>query len=239
MSWAIWLTGIPGSGKSSLARAAARAVEAEGVPVAVLELDVLRRTLTPAPRYSDRERDLVYGALVLVARLLVEHGVPVLIDATAHRRRWRDAARAVIPRFAEVHVQCPLAVAREREGRRHDGHAPRGIYGRAGRPGARVPGVDVPYEAPLAAEVTVDASRDETMAANVAAVVALARRLDAGGEARRAAPARREPVAIPDAESVRRTLRASADDEWERDLVDRARRCAAAALAGRGITVAR
>ncbi|MBI3634827.1 MAG: adenylyl-sulfate kinase [Candidatus Rokubacteria bacterium] len=194
MSWAIWITGLPGSGKSWLARAAAEVLEAAGVRVKVLELDEIRKTLTPEPRYSEEERDLVYHALVTMARLLVEQGIPVIIDATAHRRRWRDHARAVIPRFAEVHVTCPLHLCQERERRRRGGRAPAGIYARAGRPGATVPGVDVAYEPPIAPEVTVDTSGDRH-SANVAAVVALARALGAGA-------ARPEP-AVGSAEALR------------------------------------
>lgn len=211
MSWAIWFTGLPGSGKSRLARATARALEAKGLHVTVLELDEIRKVVTPEPRYSERERELVYGGLVMIARLLVERGIPVLIDATANRRRWRDAARAAIPRFAEVYVQCPLALCRERAGARHGGHAPADIYARAGQPGATVPGVDVPYEAPVAPEVTVDTSDDDD-AAHVAAVLTV--------------------VPTLDAETVTRALGASAD-EWEQGIARRIGALAGRLLSGR------
>ena len=174
MSWAIWVTGLPGSGKSAIARAAAAELAAQGEPVQVLELDVLRRTLTPAARYDDAERDAVYRALVIIARVLTSAGWPVIIDATAHRREWRDLARASIGDFAEIQLVCPLEVARERERTRGPGHHPRGIYARAGQPGATVPGVDVPYEPAVAPEITIDTTR-ETVDAAGARVAALAR----------------------------------------------------------------
>ncbi|HXH82804.1 MAG TPA: adenylyl-sulfate kinase, partial [Candidatus Tectomicrobia bacterium] len=146
MSWAIWITGAPGSGKTTTARAAEAALIARGLPVRVLELDEIRRAITPQPTYGDAEREIVYRSLVFMAAALVAAGVPVIVDATAHRRAWRDLARGTLPRFAEVHVVCPLEVAQERERRRRDGNAPPGIYARAGRPGSTVPGVDVPYE---------------------------------------------------------------------------------------------
>ena len=180
MSWAIWITGPPGSGKSSVARAAAALLRARGEPVTVLELDAIRKKITPAPQYTDAERDLVYRALGYMAATLVEAGVPVIVDATAHRRAWRDAARAAIPRFAEVQLVCPLDVCRERERTRPRGHAPAGIYARAGRPGATVPGVDVPYEPALAAELTIDTTVDDVATA-AAKVAALAERLAASG----------------------------------------------------------
>ncbi len=179
MSWAIWITGPPGSGKSSLARAAAAALHAEGEPVRVLELDEIRKALTPRPTYSDAERDVVYRALACMAALLTEVGVPVIIDATAHRRRWRDLARAAIPRFAEVQLICPLDVCRERERTRPVGHAPRDIYARAGQPGATVPGVDVPYEAALEPELAIDTSKEDVVEGS-ARIAGLARDLGPG-----------------------------------------------------------
>lgn len=148
MSWAIWITGLPGSGKSAVVRAAAEALEARGEPVEVLELDGLRRALTPAPTYDASERDAVYRALVFIARTLTGAGHPVLIDATGHRRAWRDLARACIGDFAEVQLVCPLEVARER----------------------------VPYEPATSPELTIDTPR-ETVDSAAARVVALARTL--------------------------------------------------------------
>lgn len=165
MSWAIWITGLPGSGKSVLAQAVARRLVHLGEPVTVLELDVLRRTLTPSPTYAERERELVYRGLVWLARTLTEAGVPALIDATGHRRAWRDLARAVIPEFAEVQLLCPLELCRERERTRTGSHAPPGVYEAAGRPGSTVPGVDVPYEPALAPELVVDTAREGVEAA--------------------------------------------------------------------------
>jgi len=158
VSWAMWITGLPGSGKSAITRAAADELRRLGRPVTVLELDEIRRSLTPEPRYTEGERDGVYHALAYFAVLLTEAGMPVIVDATAHRRAWRDRARAAIPRFAEVQLLCPLAVCQERERTRPVGHAPREIYRRAAKPGATVPGVNVPYEAALSPELTLDTS---------------------------------------------------------------------------------
>jgi adenylylsulfate kinase len=174
MSWAIWITGLPGSGKTTIARAAAAALAAQGEPVQVLELDVLRRTLTPAPTYDAAEREAVYRALVAIAWALTRAGRPVLIDATAHRRAWRDLARACIGDFAEVQLVCPLDVARERERTRPAGHHPRAIYARAGRPGATVPGVDVAYEEATSPELVIDTTRESVESAG-ARIAALAR----------------------------------------------------------------
>jgi adenylylsulfate kinase len=174
VSWAIWLTGLPASGKSSLARATAARLRASGETVVVLELDEIRRVVTPSPTYSDTERDVVYRALAYMASVLTASGVPVIIDATAHRRAWRDLARRLMPRFAEVQLICPLDVCRERERLREAGHAPRGIDARAGGPGALVPGVDVPYEPAVRPELSIDTRLEDT-GLSVSRIVALAK----------------------------------------------------------------
>ena len=178
MSWAIWITGPPGSGKSTLARLAAGRLAAVGAPVTVLELDRLRAVITPEASYTDAERDVVYRALVFIATALVGAGQPVIIDATAHRREWRDLARACLTRFAEVQLDCPLSLCMAREETRPCGYAPEHIYAAAGRPGARVPGVDVAYEPAAAAELVIDTAcvGPEAAADRVAAIaVALER----------------------------------------------------------------
>lgn len=114
----------------------------------MLESDELRRILTPHPTYDAEERDRFYRAMIHIGRVLVEHGVPVIFDATAHRRAWRDQARREIPRFIEVYAECPLEVCMARD--------PKGIYhrGRAAA-GGTVPGLHEPYEPPENPEVVI------------------------------------------------------------------------------------
>ena len=94
-----------------------------GIDVAVLESDVLRPIFTPQARYQDEDRDAFYSQLAYVGALLTRHGVPVIFDATAQRRSYRDRARAKIPHFLEVYIECPLPVCVERD--------PKGIYRKA------------------------------------------------------------------------------------------------------------
>jgi adenylylsulfate kinase len=156
MSWAIWITGPPASGKSTLARAVATRLGTEGIPVCLLELDAMRRIVTPSPTYSDTERDLVYRALVWLTSTLAEAGVPVIVDATAHRREWRDLARAVVLNFAEVQLSCSLRTCRARDAARAATRTGPAVYELGGRPGARVPGVGVDYEPATAPELALD-----------------------------------------------------------------------------------
>jgi len=156
MTWAIWITGLPGSGKSVIAEKVRKILQER---VKVLELDEIRKFITPKPSYSDDERDIVYASLVYMAKLLVASGNSVIIDATANRRRYRDRARAAIPNFAEVYVKCSLDTCMERERDRKAKYAPTSIYMKSENEGATVPGVNVPYEEPQNPEVVVDSEQ--------------------------------------------------------------------------------
>jgi adenylylsulfate kinase len=157
-AFAVWITGLPASGKSSITRALVRELASRGVDVAVLESDTLRQILTPNPSYSDEERQTFYGAMVHIGSLLVNHGVPVIFDATANRRAYRAAVRDAIDRFIEVYVDTPLPVCMTRD--------PKGIYARA-RAGAAttVPGVHATYEPPVRPDLVVSGAGDADNAA--------------------------------------------------------------------------
>lgn len=159
MAFAVWFTGLPGSGKTAIASRAAAQLEKDGINVKILQLDEIRRVLTPNPKYTDEERDIVYASLAYMAKLLAECGVNVFIDATANRRRYRDAARSIIPRFAELYIRCPLEVCMQREAGRKAVFSPKGIYKKSTRTGAAVPGVNVPYEEPLDPEIVIDSDK--------------------------------------------------------------------------------
>ena len=156
--WAVWITGLPGSGKSSIAMELQRRLFKFGVESRILSSDELRKRITPAPKYTEEERDFVYKTLASTAKNLTDEGVNLIIDATGNRRRYRERPRREISRFAEIYVKCPLELCIEREKRRIEfAYAPRAIYKKAytGR-SSTVPGVNVPYEEPLNPEVTVN-----------------------------------------------------------------------------------
>jgi adenylylsulfate kinase len=176
MAFAVWFTGLPGSGKTAIASRTAAILKEKGIDVRILQLDEIRRVLTPSPKYTDEERDIVYASLCYMAKLLTESGVNVFIDATANRRRYRDAARKIIPQFVEVFVRCPLEVCMEREARRRAVFSPKGIYKKSARAGATVPGVNVPYEEPLTPEIVIDTNKtkpDESARKVADAIIAL------------------------------------------------------------------
>jgi adenylylsulfate kinase len=152
-AFAVWVTGLPASGKSTLVVSLKAQLSDRGIDVAVLESDALRRILTPQPRYDEQERENFYRQMVYISTLLTQHGVSVIFDATASRRRYREQAREQIPSFVEVYVDCPLETCIARD--------PKGIYRKA-RVGASdsVPGLQSAYEPPEKPELKVDGGRE-------------------------------------------------------------------------------
>jgi adenylylsulfate kinase len=149
--FAIWLTGLPSSGKSTLAYALKHLLSIRGIGAQGLDSDDLRRRLTPHPTYSNEERDWFYDIITFLAELLTDNGVNVLIAATASRRAYREAARARIRRFAEVYVDCSIEVCRARD--------PKGLWESAGKGEiTALPGAGTLYEPPESPEVQVDTS---------------------------------------------------------------------------------
>jgi len=165
-AFAVWLTGLPAAGKSTIARALGDELAARGIDAAILESDVIRPILMPHAGYNDADRDAFYRAFAYVGALLVGHGVPVVFDATANRRGYRARARAQIDRFLEVYVDCPLDVCMARD--------PKGLYREARSGGARnLPGLHAAYQPPEQPDLRIDSSCTSPEGAARAVTVAL------------------------------------------------------------------
>jgi len=155
--WCLWLTGLPGSGKSTLARILCDKLKNNGVNAQVVSSDEIRRVITPEPKYTEEEREIVYGAIRYITKLLTKNGVNVIIDATGNRRRYRDRLREEIKNFMEIYLYCPLEVCMKRESKRIETfQAPKAIYKRALEGKSTVPGMGAPYEEPLKPELVLD-----------------------------------------------------------------------------------
>ena len=147
--FALWITGLPASGKSSIVAELIPKLTAIGLQAEVMESDAVRHILTPSPTYSNEERNLFYRSLALMGSRLLAHGVNVIFDATASRRAYREFARTLMPQLLEVSVECPLEVCMQRDKK---GTYRRGLEGKS----ATVPGLQDPYESPLSPDLAID-----------------------------------------------------------------------------------
>ena len=146
----VWFTGLPSSGKTTLAHALAKRLADEGYDrVEVLDGDLAREHLTKGLGFSREDRAENVRRIGWVASLLARNGVIVLASVISPYRDDRDAVREMHgERFVEVHVATPLDVCAERD--------VKGLYAkqRAGELSG-LTGVDDPYEPPLRPEVVV------------------------------------------------------------------------------------
>ncbi len=151
---AVWFTGPPSSGKSTVAALVERELRARGERVEVLDGDAIRESLSKGLGFSKEDRDTNVRRIAFVADALSRNGVHVLAAAISPYRESRDEVRAsMLDRFVEVYVKASLE-ARVRRDRR-------GLYAKALR--GELPGftsVSDPYEEPLAPELVLDTDRE-------------------------------------------------------------------------------
>lgn len=155
-AFAIWLTGLPASGKTTLANLLARELSQRNLRVQVLDSDRLREVLTPNPAYTSEERDWFYFVLAFIGKLLVQNGVNTIIAATAHRRVYRLRAREHLPELIEIFVRCPVKICMARD--------QKGIYKKAlSGEASHVPGVQELYEEAEMPALIVDTEQNSPL----------------------------------------------------------------------------
>ena len=146
---AVWLTGLSGSGKTTISIPLQKRLEEMGYRVQTLDGDVVRQKLTPDLSFSKEDRDKNIKRVTFVAELLVRHGIIVLCAFISPYREERRYARRETVRFVEVYVKCPLEICEERD--------VKGLYLKARRGEIKhFTGIDDPYEEPEHPEITVE-----------------------------------------------------------------------------------
>jgi adenylyl-sulfate kinase len=157
------MTGLSGSGKTTIAHLLERELAARGRSVEVLDGDVVRTHLSKGLGFSREDRDTNILRIAFVCALLTKHGAAVISAAISPYAETRRQAREMIGNFLEVHVHCSLEEAMRRD--------VKGLYAKAIRGEIKeFTGISDPYEAPEAPDVRVETER-ETVEESVAKIL--------------------------------------------------------------------
>lgn len=148
----VWFTGLPSSGKTTLACLLEKKIQDLGFKVEHLDGDEVRQKLTKDLGFSKEDRNENIRRIAFVAKLLTRVGAVAITSAISPYQELRDYARNEIGNFVEVFVHCPLEVCIKRD--------VKGLYKKALKGELlQFTGVSDPYEPPPAPEVVVDTSQ--------------------------------------------------------------------------------
>ncbi|MET3820233.1 bifunctional enzyme CysN/CysC [Burkholderia sp. PvR073] len=156
----VWLTGLSGAGKSTIANLVERRLHALGKHTYLLDGDNVRHGLNRDLGFTEADRVENIRRVAEVARLMLDAGLVTLVSFISPFRAERDMARALVgpDEFVEVFVDTPLAIAEERD--------PKGLYKKARRGELKhFTGIDSPYEPPARPELRIDTVAESPEAA--------------------------------------------------------------------------
>ncbi len=152
----VWFTGLPGSGKTTIASGVAERLREAGYRVELIDGDWARKTISLGAGYTREERRVHLHRIAWVARLLARNGVVVLCSFVSPYRDVRRMIRGIVEEeapFLEVYVKCSVEEAIRRD--------PKGLYAKALRGEIKhMTGIDDPYEPPENPDLVVDTEQD-------------------------------------------------------------------------------
>lgn len=149
----VWFTGLPSSGKSTIAQAVYQRLFDRHLAVELLDGSEVRESLSRGLGFSREDREENVRRIGYVAKLLSRNGVIAICAAVSPFRATRDEVRSNTTNFLEIYVDCPVAVAESRDAD--------GMYARARRGEIiEFTGVNAPYEPPTSPEVHIHADRE-------------------------------------------------------------------------------
>lgn len=148
----VWLTGLSGAGKSTIADLLAARLRKSGRLFEILDGDIVRQHLSKDLGFSRADRETQIARLGFLCELLNRNRVITIVAAITPFRGARDQVRARVPNFIEVYVECPIPVLAARD--------PKGLYQKAQRGEiSNFTGISDPYEPPLSPELTLHTDR--------------------------------------------------------------------------------
>ena len=166
----IWLTGIPGSGKTTLALELKKYYEQKGLPVDILDGDEIRKTLSKDLGFSPEDRKEHNRRVICVAQILAKNGVTTIIPLISPYRDTRNFARKEIQNFVEVWVKASVDECIKRD--------PKGLYKKALAGEIKnLTGLQAPYEEPQNAELVLETEK-HTVEESVNLIVSTLKKLE-------------------------------------------------------------
>jgi adenylyl-sulfate kinase len=154
----LWFTGLPSSGKSTIARVVYQRLLERGLPVELLDGSEVRESLSRGLSFSKEDREEHIRRMGYVAKLLSRNGVIAICAAVSPYRATRDEVRRNTRTFIEVYVECPVEIAEQRDS---DGWYERARRGEV----EEFTGVNASYEPPLSPEVHLHSDRESVVEA--------------------------------------------------------------------------
>jgi adenylylsulfate kinase len=162
----IWLTGIPGSGKTTIAKALYPKLKELGFKAEILDGDTVRKELSPELGFTKQDREIHARRVVYLCKLLSRNGVISIVSLISPYREFRRYARGetnIDDNFYEVYVKCSLETCMKRD--------PKGLYKKALSGEIKdLTGLQDPYEEPENPEVVVN-TEVQTLEENVKVIL--------------------------------------------------------------------
>lgn len=149
----LWFTGLPSSGKSTLAEAVAQEFKKSGLPVERLDGDVVRETISRDLGFSAEDRQKNIERVTFIAKILARNGIMVLTSFISPQRKVREWARKEIGNFIEIYTKCPVEECIKRDSK---GNYRKALAGEI----LNFTGVSDPYEEPESPEIVVETDKE-------------------------------------------------------------------------------
>jgi adenylylsulfate kinase len=154
LGFTVWLTGLSGAGKSTIAHALREHLAVNGlVNLTILDGDEVRASICKDLGFTREDRRANIRRIGFLGRTLAHRGIPNVVALISPYRKIRQEIREIIPAFIEVYVNCPLEVCEQRD--------VKGLYAKARRDEIKLfTGIDDLYEPPVHPEVIVHTDRE-------------------------------------------------------------------------------
>ncbi|UCE29575.1 MAG: adenylyl-sulfate kinase [Candidatus Bathyarchaeota archaeon] len=149
----VWLTGLPGCGKTTIAQKLLQELKARNLKLELFDGDEVRRNLSKGLGFSKEDRDTHNKRIIYVCKLLTRNGVNAIVSLISPYRSTRAYARENLPKFVEVYLKCSVEECIKRD--------PKGLYKRAlAGEITNMTGIQDPYAEPQNPEILLDTEHD-------------------------------------------------------------------------------